>query len=82
MLEAYWYLPSWSCGLAKMRHRRETIDYYLTISVVLRRKEKGEVEAHDGKNLTLSWGTGLTEAISKLTLDKGVGLSYAKGSQT
>lgn len=49
---------------------------------MLRRKEKGEVEAHDGKNLTLSWGTGLAEAVSKPKLDRGVGLSYAKGSQT
>lgn len=59
---------------SQKRHRHETIDHYITVAVVLCRIEERGVEARDSKNLTLSWGAGLTEAISKLKFDREMGL--------
>lgn len=53
------------------RHRCVTIDYDITIAIVLHRNEEQGVRAHDRKNLTLSWGAVLAKVRSKLKLDTG-----------
>lgn len=54
--------------------RQETqCEKSITVAIVLRRNEKGVVGAHNSKDLTLSWGTGLMEAFYKLQPDRGGG---------
>lgn len=57
-------------SLVMKRHGCKTIDYYITVAIVLHRNEQG-VKVHDRKKLTLSWGAVLTKVMSKLKLDKG-----------
>lgn len=53
------------------KHRHETVDYYITIAIVLHRNGEQGVRAHDHKNLTLSWGAVLMKVMSKLKCDTG-----------